>query len=145
MNAAPWLLAAIALTATPALAQTVDATASTTMTTEQRFGDLDRDDDEALTLDEYAAEARARFDAMDIDHNLSISAEEMESADAQAEGELSAAQKIAVMGGAGDGILSVDEHRAMVEQQFQAIDANDDDQLELAELKSGATVPVPQP
>src|SRR5688572_4165861 len=72
----------------------VHAAGQVATTTDARFTALDRDNNDMLSPDEYAAEARARFDAMDIDHNRNITATEMDKADAQAEGEMSSAQKI---------------------------------------------------
>ena len=98
-----------------------------------------------LSLDEYAAEARAGFDAMDVDHNRNITVTEMDTADAQSDGEMSSAQKIALRDDNKDGILSVDEHQAAIEAQFGIIDANADGSIDLSELKSDVPVRVPQP
>ncbi len=116
-----------------------------TTTTDARFTGLDRDNNDLLSLDEYAAEARTRFDALDIDHNRNITVAEMDAAEAQAEGEMSSAQKITVHDQNKDGILSVDEHQAAVEAQFELVDANADGSIDLSELKSGVTLRVPQP
>ena len=113
--------------------------------TEARFAALDRDNNNALSLDEYVAEARAEFDAKDIDHNGNITAEEMEAADPQADGEMSSAQKIALNDANQDGILSLDEHQSSVEERFEAIDVNDDESITMDELKSGIPVQVPTP
>ena len=114
-------------------------------TTDARFTALDRDNNDLLSPDEYAAEARTRFDAMDLDHNRNITVAEMDAADAQAEGEMSSAQKIALHDENKDGILSIDEHQAAIEAQFEVIDANADGSIDLSELKSGVPVRVPQP
>lgn len=130
-------LAALLLAALPpASAQTA--------TTEQRLADWDRNDDGALSLDEYRAEARAAFDAMDADRNGSVSAAEMDEAEPQAEGELSAAQKIALVDGNEDAVLSLDEYEDDVEVRFDRIDANGDDRLGADELRSGWPVAVPR-
>lgn len=113
--------------------------------TEARFAALDRDNNDALSLDEYVAEARAEFDAKDIDHNGNITAEEMDVADPQGDGEMSSAQKIALNDDNQDGVLSLDEFQASVEERFQAIDANQDKSIDLSELKSGVPVRVPAP
>lgn len=113
--------------------------------TEARFAALDRDNNDALSLDEYAAEARAEFDAKDIDHNGNLTAEEMDVADPQADGEMSSAQKIALSDDNDDGVLSLDEYQASVEEQFERIDVNDDESITLDELKSGVPVQVPTP
>ena len=116
-----------------------------TTSTDARFTGLDRDNNDLLSPDEYAAEARARFDAMDIDHNRNITVAEMDAADVQAEGEMSSAQKITLNDENKDGILSVDEHQAAIEAQFAVVDANADGGIDLSELKSGVPVRVPRP
>lgn len=121
------------------------AAQAVTTTTDARFTELDRDNNDLLSPGEYGAEARTRFDAMDIDHNRNITVEEMDTADAQAEGEMSSAQKITLHDRNKDGILSVDEHEAAVEAQFELVDANADGSIDLSELKSGVPVRVPQP
>ena len=111
-------------------------------TTDARFTTLDRDDNDMLSPAEYAAEARARFDAIDLDHNRNITIAELDAADAQSEGEMSSAQKIALDDDNKDGILSIDEHQAAIEAQFKVIDANADDSIDLSELKSDVPVRV---
>lgn len=112
---------------------------------DERFTTLDRDNSGALSLEEYAAEARARFDAMDVDHNFRVTAEELETAEPQGDGQLSAAQRIALDDDDEDGELSADEHTAVIEAMFQQADANADESLEPAEFKSGYRIPVPTP
>ena len=114
-------------------------------TTDARFTTLDRDNNDMLSPDEYAAEARARFDAMDLDHNRNITVAELDAADAQSEGEMSSAQKIALRDENKDGILSVDEHQAAIEAQFEVVDVNADGSIDLGELKSDVPLRVPQP
>src|SRR5687767_2983235 len=116
-----------------------------TTTTDARFTELDRDNNDMLSPDEYAAEARAGFDAMDIDHNRNITVAEMDAADAQSDGEMSSAQKIALRDENKDGILSVDEHLAAIEAQFEVVDVNADGSIDLSELKSDVPLRVPQP
>jgi Ca2+-binding EF-hand superfamily protein len=82
---------------------------------------------------------------MDIDHNRNITVAEMDAADAQAEGEMSSAQKIALHDENKDGILSIDEHQATIEAQFEVVDVNADGSIDVSELKSGVPVRVPQP
>lgn len=123
----------------------VHAAAQAEGPTDARFTALDRDNNDVLSPDEYAAEARAAFDAMDIDHNRNVTVAEMDAADPQAEGEMSSAQKIALSDENKDGILSLDEHQAAVEAQFEIVDVNADGSIDLGELKSGVPVLVPQP
>lgn len=112
---------------------------------EAQFARMDADADGRVTLDEYRDAAKAAFDALDADHNYSVSAAELEAAQPQRDGELSAAQRIALIDDNDDGTLTADENRLAVEADFERIDVNDDDALELSEVKSGAPVPVPYP
>ena len=114
-------------------------------TRDERFTALDRDNSGLLTLEEYAAEARARFDAMDVDHNFRVTAAELETAEPQGDGQMSAAQRIARDDGDEDGELSADEHAVVVEAMFGQADANADGSLEPAEFKSGYRISVPTP
>jgi len=114
-------------------------------TRDERFDALDRDSSGTLSLEEYAVEARARFDAMDLDHNFRVTAGEMESAEPQRDGQMSAAQRIALDDEDGDGELSEDEHAAVIEVMFERADADADGSLEPAEFKSGYAIPVPTP
>jgi Ca2+-binding EF-hand superfamily protein len=114
-------------------------------TRDERFAALDRDNSGALSLEEYATEARTRFDAMDVDHNFRVTAEELETAEPQRDGQMSAAQRIALDDDDEDGELSADEHAAVTETMFERADANDDGSLAPAEFKSGYAIPVPTP
>jgi Ca2+-binding EF-hand superfamily protein len=129
--------AAAALLATVALAQT--------STDEARFADLDRDGSGTLSLEEYAAGMRERFDAIDVDHNGQVTVEEMETFEPQRDGQLSAAQRIALDDANQDAELALDEHTAVVEAMFERTDDNGDGSLDLAEFRSDAPVAVPQP
>jgi hypothetical protein len=130
------LALAAALAASPAHAQV-------SASVDQRFSDWDRDRNDLLTLDEYRAEARADFDAMDDDANGNVSAEEWEEYDPQADGEMSTAQKISLGDANEDGVLSLAEHEEAVEKRFEDIDANDDDNIGRDELKSPWVLPRP--
>ena len=138
----PVAIAAIALClALPAWAQLQGAA----QTRDERFTALDRDNSGLLSLEEYAVEARAHFDAMDLDHNFRVTVEEMETVEPQRDGQMSAAQRIALDDDDEDGELSADEHAAVIEAMFERADANDDGSLEPAEFKSGYAIPVPAP
>lgn len=114
-------------------------------TRDERFAALDRDSSGTLSPEEYAAEARGRFDAMDLDHNFRVTVAELETTEPQRDGQLSAAQRIALDDGDGDGELSADEHAAVTETLFERVDANGDGSLDAAEFQSGQPVPVPVP
>jgi len=138
----PVAIAAIALClALPAWAQLQGAA----QTRDERFTALDRDNSSLLSLEEYAVEARARFDAMDLDHNFRVTVEEMETVEPQRDGQMSAAQRIALDDDDEDGELSADEHAAGIEALFERADATDAGSLEPAEFKSGYAIPVPAP
>jgi hypothetical protein len=124
-----------------ALAQTTPAPTPR----EASFARMDSNGDGRVSPDEHRASAKAAFDAMDADHNYSVTTDELEAASPQRDGDLSAAQRIALIDGNDDGILSEDENRLAAEAEFKRIDANGDGALELAEVKSGAPVPVPSP
>ena len=121
------------------------ALAQATTPREAQFARMDADGDGRVTLDEYRDAAKAAFDALDADHNYGVDAAELEAAQPQRDGELSAAQRIALVDGNDDGVLTADENRVAVEADFERIDANGDDALDLSEVKSGAPVPVPYP
>jgi len=96
---------------------------------------MDRDGNGQVSADEHAADAKARFDAMDADRNYNVSAEE--AADAK-EGDAASADNGA-MGAAPDpnnnGELSRSEADANAERDFRALDANRDGTLDVEELK----------
>jgi len=112
---------------------------------EARFAELDRDGSGTLSLEEFAAGPRERFDAIDVDHNTRITAGELEAFDPQGDGQLSAEQRIALDDGNEDGEVALDEHDAVVEATFARTDDNGDGSLDLAEFRSDAPVAVPQP
>jgi hypothetical protein len=112
---------------------------------EASFASMDSNGDGTVSPDEHRESTKAAFDAMDADHNYSVTTDELEAASPQRDGELSAAQRIALIDGNDDGILSEDENRLAAEAEFERLDANGDGALELAEVKSGASVPVPVP
>lgn len=131
----------------PAIATALFAAAAMAQTSadEARFAELDRDGSGTLSLEEYAAGPRERFDAIDVDHNTRITAEELETYEPQGDGQLSAVQRIALDDGNEDGELALDEHDAVVEAMFERTDDNGDGSLDLAEFRSDAPVAVPQP
>ena len=112
---------------------------------EASFTRADSNGDGRVSPDEHREAAKAAFDAIDADHNYGVTTAEIDAASPQRDGELSAAQRIALIDGNDDGILSEDENRLAAEAEFKRIDANGDGALELTEVKSGASVPVPSP
>jgi hypothetical protein len=138
------LWASLLTLAVTAAFATGPASAQSTASVDQRFSAWDRDRNDLLTLDEYRAEARADFDAMDDDANGNVTAEEMEEADPQSDGEMSTAQKIALNDTNEDGVLSLEEHENAVDERFGEIDSNEDDNLGRDELKSPWAVATPR-
>lgn len=133
------LVAAVLAVAAPASAQ------QATTGTGQRLSEWDHNRDGALALDEFAAEARTAFDAVDDDRNGNISAAELEDAAPQSEAGLSAAHRIGLVDANDDGTLALDEYEDDVEAHFEALDADDSGGLELAELEAGWTGRLPRP
>ena len=135
-------------------ATTPPATTTTTPTTttpatpspvERRFDDMDRADDGRVSADEHATAMQALFADMDEVDNGQLSTAEMDAAyGPQRDGTVSSADRIRPMDLNGDGMLSTEEHRRGMEGQFQRNDANRDDGLDLAEMKS-STGAVPTP
>ena len=111
-------------------AQGIPATAS------GRFDVLDRNRDGVVSKHEYSSESL--FAAMDADRNNRLSATELEAAlGPQSDGGLSAADRIRIADSNSDGELTDEELRRAVEMRFVKLDSNHDDNVDLAELKSG--------
>jgi len=118
----------------------------------EEFGALDRDGDGKVSAVEHAEGAKARFDAMDADHNYHLSAAEMERAtsagDAEA-GQLAAGTAATAVSANDDndnGEISPEESRAQAEAEFLARDANRDGSLSLDEMRrvvAPAEAPTP--
>jgi hypothetical protein len=112
---------------------------------ERQFADMDRNDDGRVTADEHATAMQALFADMDEDDNGELSTAELDAAyGPQRDGTVSSADRIRPMDLNGDGMLSSEEHRRGMEGQFQRNDANRDDGLDLAEMKS-STGAIPTP
>ena len=126
-----FVILALAVGIVPAIcsAQGVPATAS------GRFEILDTNRDGVLSKYEY--DSSRLFKALDSDHNNSVSATELEAAiGAQADGAASAADRIRLADTNTDGELNEEELRRTAEMRFQRIDANQDGNVDLAEMKS---------
>lgn len=112
--------------------------------TADRFAILDSNHDGAVSRDEYTADAL--FSALDADHNFRISPEELEAViGPQQDGMPSAADRIHNLDTNGDGALNDEEMRNAAEARFQSLDRNQDERLDLAELKAGLGVTLPRP
>jgi len=117
----------------------------------EAFTALDRDGDGKVSAVEHAEGAKARFDALDADHNYHLSTAEMEQATtgATAAGQL-AAGTVSTAAAANDdndnGEISPEESRAQAEAEFLARDADRDGSLSLEEMRrvvapAGASTP----
>jgi Ca2+-binding EF-hand superfamily protein len=112
------------------VAQILPATAS------DRFEQLDRNSDGAVSKDEYDSDLV--FDALDADNNERVTATELQDQlGPQRDGELSAADRIRTADLNTDGELTAEELGKSVQNRFAALDANQDGSLDLGELTSG--------
>jgi Ca2+-binding EF-hand superfamily protein len=111
-------------------AQDLPATAS------DRFAMLDRNGDGKVSRDEYDGDAFFRL--VDADHNYRVSVDEVQAVlGPQRDGEFSATEWLRIADQNGDGELSAEEMRRSSEMRFQRLDANQDGNLELSEVRVG--------
>lgn len=118
----------------------------------EAFAALDRDGDGKVSAVEHAEGAKARFDALDADHNYHLSAAEMERAtgtDATMVDQLAAGMAATTANASDDndnGEISPEESRAQAEAEFLARDADRDGGLSLEEMRrvvAPAGAPIP--
>jgi Ca2+-binding EF-hand superfamily protein len=106
------------------------------------FEALDANQDGAVSKYEY--DSSDLFRAIDNNRNNRISPDELEAVlGPQQDGMPSAADRIRVADANDDGELSDEELRRAAEMRFSWLDTNSDDQLDLAEMKSGFGIPAP--
>ncbi len=118
------------------------------------FKKMDGNGDGKISADEHAAGARKMFEMMDADKDGKVTAAEMTAAHGRmmggkgehhekahkgdgADTELSAAEKIKVVDGNGDGVLTAEEHAAGSKTMFDKMDSNHDGFLSKTEMMAG--------
>jgi Ca2+-binding EF-hand superfamily protein len=107
------------------------------------FQMMDTNNDGKVSADEHAAGAKKMFETMDADKDGKVTASEMEASHEQVTGkkakkfEMTAAEKIKVIDGNGDGTLTAAEHAAGAKTMFEKMDANKDGFLTKHELMAG--------
>jgi Ca2+-binding EF-hand superfamily protein len=105
-----------------------------------QFKAMDRNNDGLVSSGEFDDVAKAMFDAMDGDHDDSVTLEEMEHArrklDARAPvlSAEAAARKIRAIDTSADGVLSRTEHRDAAAKLFQQADQDSDGNLTTQEF-----------
>ncbi len=105
------------------------------------FAKMDRDRNGRVTAAEHAAGARAMFQAMDADRDGRVTSDEMTAAQGKVGSgkryRMGSAEKIRVIDGNHDGVLSAEEHQAGSEVMFAMMDRNKDGRLTRAEYSAG--------
>lgn len=125
--------AAVLLAPCAADAQSLPASASA------RFGLFDADGNGAMSMDEY--KSALPFSQFDTDKDNRISATELQSIfGEQADGQPSAADHVRIHDENNDGSLTEEEFRNVLEARFRSFDKNDDESVDLAEMKAGASI-----
>ena len=126
-----YALLGLALAASPALAD------------QSSFAAMDANQDGSLTPQEHADAARGMFTTMDTNRDGTVTAEEMDVAHFKITGrpaavnEPSAAEKIKVVDGNGDGMLSAAEHASGSQAMFEKMDADRNGSLSKSEFDAG--------
>lgn len=106
------------------------------------FARMDVDRDGVVSAQEYVMGSRGLFVAMDANRDERVTAAEMTAAQARITGQagtdgMSAAEKIKVVDGDGDGTLTAAEHAAAAKAMFEKLDRNKDLRLTRREYNLG--------
>lgn len=91
---------------------------------------MDTNGDGMISASEHAAGTQAKFARMDTDRDGQVTAAEMEA------GHKGASEKMSMMDGDGNGMISTTEHSAAAQTMFDEADANDDGNLSQQEWKA---------
>ena len=117
------------------------ATAAPKSSGEKEVAVMDTDGDRQLSPEEHATGARTMFLQMDANGDGQVVAAEMDAArpkgTAPAPGELTAAEKIAVVDRDKDGRISAQEHAEGAAAMFERMDADGDGFLSADEIQKG--------
>lgn len=110
--------------------------------TREHLRKMDSNGDGKLSPREHAAGAKAMFVAMDPDGSDTVTVEEMDEAkrvrhDQPVHGEISSAEKIAVIDADKDGSLSLQEHETGSQTMFDKMDKDADGFVTVKEMQSG--------
>lgn len=106
------------------------------------FARMDVDRDGRVSAQEHAMGSRGMFVAMDANKDERVTAAEMTAAQAKITGEsdaggMTSAEKIKVVDGDGDGVLTAAEHAAGSKALFEKMDRNNDGRLSRREFEAG--------
>ncbi|MEO8669813.1 MAG: hypothetical protein ABI411_00785 [Tahibacter sp.] len=122
------------------LAQAADSTARISKPVQDEIATMDADGDGKISASEHAAGAKAMFDDMDVNKDAMVTVEEMDAKHAKMPrkaGEMSSAEKIAVIDSDKNGVLSAEEHAAGSRQMFDKMDKDKDGFVSAAEMQAG--------
>lgn len=105
------------------------------------FAKMDVDRDGRISAQEHAMGSRGMFVAMDADKDERVTAAEMTAAQARITGEaasggMTSAEKIKVVDGDRDGVLTAAEHAAGSRAMFAKMDRNNDGRLSRREFNA---------
>ena len=110
---------------------------------EKEFTMMDTDKDGKVSAAEHAAGAKAMFEKMDANKDGKVTADEMTASHeavtgAKAKkGDMSSADKIKMVDGNGDGVLTAEEHAKASADMFAKMDTDKDGFLSKKEMAAG--------
>jgi hypothetical protein len=130
---------AMALCGGLVLTSTVFAAAEKTDPVSIMIKAVDTNRDGIVSATEHVAGAKAKFDAMDVDHNGQVTTVEMDAYRKKmgSTDDTSSATRIKAMDINNDGMVSAEEYAANSQKAFDAMDANHDGMLSEDEMRIG--------